>query len=83
LTDLQQQITKSQSTDKKEKKQKIKTKPSSSYWSTAPQPRWIDKVVPDRIFSLAVHPMAEKLLVAVGDKWGRLGLWVRMKFNIR
>ena len=35
----------------------------------------VAKVVPDRIFSLAVHPSSEKLLVAVGGKWGGLGLW--------
>ena len=33
------------------------------------------KVVPDRIFSLAVHPTESKVLVAVGGKWGGLGMW--------
>jgi len=32
-------------------------------------------VVPHRIYSLAVHPMENKLLVAVGDKWGNLGMY--------
>ena len=31
--------------------------------------------VPERIFSLAVHPSPTKLLVAAGDTWGRVGLW--------
>ena len=35
----------------------------------------VAKVVPDRIFSLAVHPTEEKVLVAAGGKWGGLGLW--------
>ena len=30
----------------------------------------VAKVVPERIFSLAFHPSAQKLLVAAGDKWG-------------
>ncbi len=69
----------SSASSKSKAKQSNASKKVASYWSTAPQPRWIDKVVPDRIFSLAVHPTAEKLLVAVGDKWGRLGLWVMLK----
>lgn len=35
----------------------------------------VAKVVPDRIFSLDIHPTEDKLLVAVGGKWGGLGLW--------
>mmetsp|Transcript_38683 Transcript_38683/g.121184 ORF Transcript_38683/g.121184 Transcript_38683/m.121184 type:complete len:346 (-) Transcript_38683:124-1161(-) len=35
----------------------------------------VAKVVPDRIYGLAVHPAASALLVAVGDKQGNLGLW--------
>ena len=35
----------------------------------------IAKLVPERIFSLAVHPSPSKLLVAAGDTWGRVGLW--------
>ncbi len=33
------------------------------------------KVVPDRIFSMAVHPTESKILLAVGAKWGGVGLW--------
>ena len=33
------------------------------------------KVVPFRIFSLAIHPTESKLLVAAGDKWGSIGFW--------
>ena len=33
------------------------------------------KLVPERIFSLEMHPSATKLLVAAGDTWGRVGLW--------
>ncbi|XP_061600810.1 WD repeat-containing protein 76 [Cololabis saira] len=32
------------------------------------------KVVKDRIFSAAFHPCSSSLLMAAGDKWGRLGL---------
>ena len=39
------------------------------------QDELVAKVVPDRIFSLAVHPGEEKRLVAAGGKWGGLGLW--------
>lgn len=35
----------------------------------------IARVVPYRIYSMAVHPTENKLLLAVGDKWGNLGLW--------
>ena len=35
----------------------------------------IAKLVPERIFSLEVHPSPSKLLVAAGDTWGRVGLW--------
>lgn len=35
----------------------------------------IAKLVPERIFSLEMHPSASKLLVAAGDTWGRVGLW--------
>jgi hypothetical protein len=33
----------------------------------------IAKVVPYRIYSMAAHPSENKLLLAVGDKWGNLG----------
>ena len=35
----------------------------------------VAKVVPDRIFSLAIHPTEDKTLVMAGDKWGKLGFW--------
>jgi len=35
----------------------------------------VAKVVPERIFSMAVHPSPTTLTVAVGDKWGAIGLW--------
>ncbi|XP_071104908.1 WD repeat-containing protein 76-like [Haliotis cracherodii] len=35
----------------------------------------VAKVVKDRIFSIAIHPSKDKVLVAVGDKWGRVGFW--------
>merc|ERR1719382_56000 len=34
----------------------------------------IAKLVPERIFSLAIHPYAKPLVIA-GDTWGRIGLW--------
>ena len=33
------------------------------------------KVVPDRIYSMAVAPLAGKLIAAAGDKRGNIGLW--------
>ena len=33
------------------------------------------KVIGTRIFSLAVHPSEDKLLVFAGGKWGGVGLW--------
>ncbi|XP_014872136.1 WD repeat-containing protein 76 [Poecilia latipinna] len=33
------------------------------------------KVVKDRIFSAAFHPCSSSLLLAAGDKWGKIGLW--------
>ena len=35
----------------------------------------VAKVVPQRIFSIAVHPTEGKVLAFAGDKWGRVGLW--------
>ena len=35
----------------------------------------VAKVVPERTFSVAIHPTAEKVLVFTGDMWGHLGLW--------
>jgi len=35
----------------------------------------VAKVVPERIFSLAVHPSPTNLVCAVGDKKGCVGLW--------
>ncbi|KAL2088573.1 hypothetical protein ACEWY4_015472 [Coilia grayii] len=33
------------------------------------------KVVKDRVFSAAFHPCASSLLMAAGDKWGKIGIW--------
>ncbi|XP_063398428.1 WD repeat-containing protein 76-like isoform X2 [Mytilus trossulus] len=35
----------------------------------------VAKVVPNRVFSLDIHPTNTKLITAAGDKWGFLGLW--------
>jgi len=35
----------------------------------------VAKVVPDRIFSVAVHPSPDTLIAAAGDKRGCVGLW--------
>ncbi|RXM95302.1 WD repeat-containing protein 76 [Acipenser ruthenus] len=35
----------------------------------------VAKVVKNHIFSVAVHPCTSTVLVAAGDKWGRVGLW--------
>ena len=35
----------------------------------------VAKVVPERIFSIAFHPSRQKLLVAVGDKWGKVSFF--------
>ncbi|XP_040898960.1 WD repeat-containing protein 76 [Toxotes jaculatrix] len=35
----------------------------------------VAKVVKDRIFSAAFHPCSSNLLMAAGDKWGKVGLW--------
>lgn len=37
--------------------------------------RSIVKVVPDKVYSMVVHPSMEKDLVFIGDKWGVVGLW--------
>ncbi|KAJ8299090.1 hypothetical protein KUTeg_023150 [Tegillarca granosa] len=38
-------------------------------------PERVAKVVPERIFSVAVHPSNHVTLAVAGDKWGRIGLW--------
>jgi hypothetical protein len=35
----------------------------------------IAKLVPERIFSMEVHPSTCRLLALAGDTWGRVGLW--------
>lgn len=35
----------------------------------------VAKVVPDRIFSMSIHPTEDKVLLAVGGKWGAVGIW--------
>lgn len=35
----------------------------------------VAKIVPERIFSIAVHPSTERLLVMAGDKYGKLGFF--------
>ena len=35
----------------------------------------VAKVVEERIYSMAVHPSREKILVAAGSKYGALGIW--------
>lgn len=35
----------------------------------------VAKVVKDRVFSAAFHPCSSSVLMAAGDKWGRVGLW--------
>ena len=43
----------------------------------------VAKVVPQRIFSLAVHPTETKILAFAGDKWGRLGLWDVVSITVK
>ena len=33
------------------------------------------KVCKERLFSVAIHPMKDKILAMAGDKWGSLGFW--------
>lgn len=40
-----------------------------------PGPEGVIKCVPDRVFSITVHPATERVFAFVGDKWGRLGIW--------
>lgn len=40
----------------------------------------VAKVVKDRIFSAAFHPCTSSLLLAAGDKWGKVGLWKLVSF---
>lgn len=35
----------------------------------------VGKVTKHRIFSLAIHPMQEKVLAVAGDKLGGVGIW--------
>lgn len=39
------------------------------------RPEQVAKVVPDRIYGMAVHPTMDKLLVCAGDKSGYVGIW--------
>jgi WD40 repeat protein len=33
------------------------------------------KSVPDRIYNISLHPSEERILIAAGDSWGRIGIW--------
>ncbi|XP_045176801.2 WD repeat-containing protein 76-like [Mercenaria mercenaria] len=35
----------------------------------------VAKVVPERTFSIALHPSDTKVIAVTGDKWGKLGIW--------
>ena len=41
----------------------------------------VAKVVPNRIFSLDIHPSNIKLITAAGDEWGFLGIWDVVRFK--
>ncbi|XP_038136731.1 WD repeat-containing protein 76 [Cyprinodon tularosa] len=63
-----------------EKKKKIKTNLDLKEYISALKGMKITednvaKVVKDRIFSAAFHPCSSSLLMAAGDKWGKVGLW--------
>ena len=38
-------------------------------------PEQVAKVVPERIYSVALHPTHEKTIAVAGDKWGHIGFW--------
>lgn len=44
----------------------------------------VAKVVPNRIFSMAIHPSEDMVLAVAGGKWGKLGFWnvVRHKLGV-
>lgn len=44
-------------------------------WSLRLHSSQITKVTKDRIFSLAIAPVTDKVLVLAGDKWGKIGIW--------
>ena len=44
-------------------------------WSLRLRNSQITKVTKDRIFSLAIAPVTDKVLVLAGDKWGKIGIW--------
>eukprot|EP00898_Chlorokybus_atmophyticus_P005305 jgi/Chlat1/5776/Chrsp387S05496 len=52
---------------------------NAQYLSQHKSFKWEDvgvrKVVPERIYSLTLHPSAEKVLAVAGDKWGRIGFF--------
>lgn len=39
------------------------------------QEECVAKVVPDRIYGMAIHPSSSQLIVCVGDKSGYVGIW--------
>ncbi|XP_014674896.1 PREDICTED: WD repeat-containing protein 76-like, partial [Priapulus caudatus] len=46
-----------------------------SFQAMAISAKRVAKVVPARIFSVAIHPSEQQTLVCAGDKWGHVGLW--------
>ena len=51
--------------------------PSSALYESlaVDHPHQVAKVVPDRIYGMAVHPGTDQLVVCAGDKLGYVGLW--------
>jgi len=64
-----------ESKSKKASKQSITGLASQVESLSANGEECVAKVVPDRIYSVAFHPSAHKLIAAAGDKTGFIGLW--------
>eukprot|EP00127_Corallochytrium_limacisporum_P004782 Clim_evm8s175 gene=Clim_evmTU8s175 len=40
-----------------------------------PDEKYVEKLTPDRTYSIAYHPDHSKAVVVVGDKWGKIAFW--------
>ena len=74
VEEMLKDITNSPNNDSEESQQELQTF-CQSFSKMKITPQQVAKVTKERIYSVAVHPSREKVLVCGGDKGGRLGMW--------
>ena len=74
VEEMLKDIKNSPNDDSKESQQELQTF-CRSFSKMKITPQQVAKVTKERIYSVAIHPSREKVLVCAGDKSGSLGMW--------